>query len=151
MVAAPYTLKDDPAIAATVRGSLTLGRVAVVFLVNQAALATFYHRPLLVQLGKWANGIINRTSANVQAFRDLLNGKPFTLTGFGADGSTAADWQGGAMLSLPGGCKIGMRFVVDSRAPEQARQQVSAAKELPSNDTNVRALRATVAEILIGY
>jgi hypothetical protein len=82
---------------------------------------------------------------------EKLNGKPFTLSGFGADGSTAADWQGGAMLKLPGGCKIGMRFVADSRAPEQARQQVSAAKELPSNDPNVRALRATVAEILIGY
>jgi hypothetical protein len=82
---------------------------------------------------------------------EKLNGKPFTLTGFGADGSTAADWQGGAMLSLPGGCKIGMRFVADARAPAQARQQVSAAKELPSNDPNVRAVRATVAEILIGY
>jgi hypothetical protein len=82
---------------------------------------------------------------------EKLNGKPFTLTGFGADGSTAADWQGGSMLSLPGGCKIGMRFVFDARAPEQARQQVSTAKELPSNDTNVRAVRATVAEILIGY
>jgi hypothetical protein len=83
---------------------------------------------------------------------EKLNGKPFTISGFGADGSTtAADWQGGAMLSLPGGCKIGIRFVVDPRAPEAARRTAAAAKELPSNDPNVRAIRASVAEILIGY
>jgi hypothetical protein len=62
-----------------------------------------------------------------------------------------ADWQGGAMLSLPGGCKIGIRFAADPRAPEAARQQAAAAKELPSNDPNLRAVRASVAEILIGY
>jgi hypothetical protein len=83
---------------------------------------------------------------------EKLNGKPFTVAGFGADGSmTAADWQGGAMLSLPGGCKIGIRFAADPRAPEAARQQAAAAKELPSNDPNLRAVRASVAEILIGY
>ncbi len=82
---------------------------------------------------------------------EKLNGKPFTMTSFGADGSNTADWQGGAMLSLPGGCKIGMRFVADPRAPDDARQQASTAKELPSNDPSVRALRPTVAEILIGY
>jgi hypothetical protein len=82
---------------------------------------------------------------------EKLNGKPFTITGFGADGSSTADWQGGAMLSLQGGCKIGMRFAADPRAPEAARQQTSQAKELPSNDPNVRAVRPTVVEIFIGY
>lgn len=83
---------------------------------------------------------------------EKLNGKPFTIAGFSADGSmTAADWQGGAMLSIPGGCKIGMRFAADRRAPEAARRQAAAAKELPSNDPNLRAVRASVAEILIGY
>jgi len=82
---------------------------------------------------------------------EKLNGKPFTMTGFGADGSSTADWQGGAMLSLPGGCKVGIRFVADARAPDDARQQASTAKELQSNEPNVRALRPTVAEIFIGY
>jgi hypothetical protein len=82
---------------------------------------------------------------------EKLNGKPFKLTPFGADGSTAADWQEGQMLKLQGGCKIGMRFVADSRAPQEARAELASAKELLSSDANVRALRPTVAEILIGY
>ncbi|MPZ38260.1 MAG: hypothetical protein GEU95_09350 [Rhizobiales bacterium] len=82
---------------------------------------------------------------------EKLNGRPFKITGFGADGSTAADWQEGAMLSLQGGCKVGMRFVADPRAPEDARSRLAGQKELLSNDPNVRAIRPTVAEILIGY
>jgi hypothetical protein len=82
---------------------------------------------------------------------EKLNGKPFKLTGFGADGSTAADWQEGQLLKLPNGCKIGIRFAADPRAPQEAQAQLSAAKELLSSDAEVRALRPTVAEILIGY
>lgn len=82
---------------------------------------------------------------------EKLNGKPFKLTAFAADGATAADWQEGALLNLQGGCKMGMRFVADPRAPQEARAQLAASKELLSSDANVRALRPTVAEILIGY
>ena len=82
---------------------------------------------------------------------EKMNGKPFMLSAFGADGSSAADWQEGAMLKLPGGCKIGMRFIADPRAPQEGRAELSASKELMSSDPNVRALRPTVAEILIGY
>lgn len=82
---------------------------------------------------------------------EKLNGKPFKLTPFGADGSSAADWQEGQMLKLQGGCKIGMRFIADPRTPQEARAELASAKELLSSDANVRALRPTVAEILIGY
>ena len=82
---------------------------------------------------------------------EKLNGKPFKLTAFGADGSTAADWQEGALLKLQGSCKMGMRFIVDPRAPQEALAQLASSKELLSSDANVRALRPTVAEILIGY
>jgi hypothetical protein len=82
---------------------------------------------------------------------EKLNGKPFKLTAFGADGSTAADWQGGTLLGLQGGCKIGMRFVADPKAPEDARSQLASSQELTSSDPGVRAVRPTVAEILIGY
>jgi hypothetical protein len=82
---------------------------------------------------------------------EKLNGKPFKLTGFGADGSTAADWQEGALLKLPNGCKIGMRFMADPRTQQQAIAQLASAKELLSSDAEVRALRPTVVEILIGY
>jgi hypothetical protein len=82
---------------------------------------------------------------------EKLNGKPFKLSAFGADGSSAADWQEGQMLKLQGGCKIGMRFVPDARTSPEALAQLKGQKELLSSDTEVRALRPTVAEILIGY
>ena len=82
---------------------------------------------------------------------EKINGKPFTLTAFAADGSTAADWQGGALLGLQGGCKVGMRFVPDPKAPQDARAQLASSKDLQSSDPSVRAVRPTVAEILIGY
>jgi hypothetical protein len=82
---------------------------------------------------------------------ERLNSKPFKITGFGADGSTVADWQGGSLGSLPGGCKVGLRLVPDQKASQDAREKVAAAKELLSTDAGVRALRATVAEILLGY
>lgn len=82
---------------------------------------------------------------------EKLNGRAFKLTGFGADGSTAADWQEGQLLKLQNGCKIGMRFVADPRAPQEARAELASAKELLSSAAEVRALRPTVAEILIGY
>jgi hypothetical protein len=82
---------------------------------------------------------------------EKLNGKPFKLTGFGAGGSTVADWQGGALSSLPGGCKVGLRLSADARATEEARKRVADAKELESSDAGVRAVRPTVSEILIGY
>jgi len=82
---------------------------------------------------------------------EKLNGKPFKLTPFGADGSTAADWQEGQLLKLQGGCKIGMRFLADPRTSQEARAELASASELLSSDANVRALRPTVAEILIGY
>ena len=82
---------------------------------------------------------------------EKANGKPFKLTPFGADGSSAADWQEGQMLKLQGGCKMGIRFVADPRTPQEALAQFKGQKELLSSDAEVRALRPTVAEILIGY
>ncbi len=82
---------------------------------------------------------------------EKINGKPFKLTGFADDGSSVAGWEGGTLAKLPGGCKIGLRLVADRRAPEDARSKLAAAKELTSSDADVRAVRVTVAEILIGY
>ena len=83
---------------------------------------------------------------------EKLNGKPFKLSGFGADGgSSVTGWEGGGLASLPGGCKVGMRLVADSKASQEARSAVTGDKELLSNDPNVRAVKPTIAEILIGY
>jgi hypothetical protein len=83
---------------------------------------------------------------------EKANGRPFKLSGFGADGTAGvAGWEGGALSSLPGGCKIGMRLALDSSAPEEARSAAAGDGEILSNDANVRTLKPKVVEILIGY
>ena len=83
---------------------------------------------------------------------EKANGKPFKLSGFGADGTAGvAGWEGGALGSLPGGCKIGVRFAADAKAPPDARSAVAGDKEFLSSDAGVRALKPTVVEILVGY
>ena len=52
---------------------------------------------------------------------EKLNGKPFRLSGFDQpDGSAVLDWQGGALASLPGGCKVGIRLAADRKAAADA-------------------------------
>jgi hypothetical protein len=83
---------------------------------------------------------------------EKANGRPFKLSGFDPEGGTGvAGWEGGALGSLPGGCKIGMRFAADPKAPQEARAAVAGDKEILSSDAGVRALKPTVVEILIGY
>jgi len=82
---------------------------------------------------------------------EKLNGKPFQLAGFDQDGAgTALDWQGGALDKIPGGCKVSVRLVPDPKASEDARKEAVGAT-LMSSDAAVRAVKPTVAEILIGY
>ena len=39
---------------------------------------------------------------------EKINGRPFKLSGFDADGSASVlGWEGGALNSLPGGCRVG--------------------------------------------
>lgn len=83
---------------------------------------------------------------------EKLNGKPFKIGGFGADGQASVlGWEGGALSSLPGGCKVGLRLAADSKAPPDARSAVTGDKQLLSNDASLRAVKPAVAEILIGY
>jgi hypothetical protein len=82
---------------------------------------------------------------------EKANGKAFKLGGFGENGSSVVDWNGGALDQVPGGCKIGVRLVMDATTPEPAREAVGGEKELFSTDPPVRAVKPKIAEILIGY
>jgi hypothetical protein len=83
---------------------------------------------------------------------EKLNGKPFKVGGFGTDASASVlGWEGGALSSLPGGCKVGLRLTLDSKAPLAARDAVTGDKQFLSNDASLRAVKPSVAEILIGY
>ena len=82
---------------------------------------------------------------------EKLNGKPFKLSGFDQpEGSAVTDWQGGALASLPGGCKVGIKLAPDKKAAAAA-PAAAAGKEFLSNDAKVRAAKPTVAEIIFGY
>jgi hypothetical protein len=82
---------------------------------------------------------------------EKLNGKPFKLKGFEKDGGTTTDWQGGGLLSLPGGCKVGVKFAPDPKAPEAARAETLVGSEFESTDAAMRAVRPSITEIIIGY
>jgi hypothetical protein len=80
------------------------------------------------------------------------NGKPFKISGFDWDnGGAVTDWDGGALDSLPGGCRIGVRFAPDPKAPKEPREKVVGDTEFPSTDPNMRAVKPKVSEMLIGY
>lgn len=78
-----------------------------------------------------------------------LNHKPFKLKGFDADGTASvADWDGGELASLPGGCKASASLHTNSKS---AATDLPAKDQYSSDDPAVRALKPTVSEILIGY
>ena len=82
---------------------------------------------------------------------EKLNGKPFKMSGFDQpNGGSVSDWQGGALETLPGGCRLGIRLVPDAKATEAARNEV-LGKEFMSTDAKMRAVRPIIAEIIIGY
>jgi hypothetical protein len=83
---------------------------------------------------------------------EKLNHKPFKLKGFDKDNNaTISDWDGGALATLPGGCKFGVSLQPDSKASPDAVSALSADKEFTSDDTAMRDVKPKVSEILIGY
>jgi hypothetical protein len=81
---------------------------------------------------------------------EKANGKPFKLVGFADGGGNARDWQGGALDKLSGGCLLGMRFAPNPKTAAEARNKVSSG-ELASDSPDVRAVKATIVEMIVGY
>jgi hypothetical protein len=83
---------------------------------------------------------------------EKLNGKPFKVLGF-SKGRVAAlsDWDGGALATPPGGCKLGLSLRADANASASALAALPAEHEYASGDTALRAVNPTVSEILVGY
>lgn len=83
---------------------------------------------------------------------EKLNHKAFKLRGFDKDGTaTVSDWDGGALASLPGGCKSGVSLRADPKVPADTVTALAADKEYSSADPEMRAVKPAVSEILIGY
>jgi hypothetical protein len=80
---------------------------------------------------------------------EKINKKPFKLSGFDEnDVATVADWDGGELASLAGGCKAGVSLHVKGKT---ATTELPNGDQYSSDDPAMRALRPTVTEILIGY
>jgi len=78
---------------------------------------------------------------------EKLNKKPFKLKGFDKDGiASVATWDDGALAKLPGDCKAGVNMHAAAKGAELPEKD-----EYTSDDPELRALKPTVAEILIGY
>jgi hypothetical protein len=83
---------------------------------------------------------------------EKLNHKAFKLKGFDKDGTaTVSDWDGGALASLPGGCKSGVSLRADPKVAADTVAALAADKEYSSEDPEMRAVKPAVSEILIGY
>lgn len=83
---------------------------------------------------------------------EKLNHKPFKLKGFDANGvATVDNWDGGALATLPGGCKPSASLHADPKASADAIGAVAADQEYSSNDPAVAKTKPIVSEILIGY
>jgi hypothetical protein len=83
---------------------------------------------------------------------EKLNGKPFRLKGFDKfDKAQVSDWDGGALTMLGGDCKIGVSLKPDGKASADARAALTADKEFSSDAPELKAVKPTVAEIILGY
>jgi hypothetical protein len=83
---------------------------------------------------------------------ERINHKPFKLKGLDKDeGSQVSDWNGGALSHLPGQCKVGVRLRPDAKVAAKLREAATGTKEFTSTDAVMRAVRPTVAEIILGY
>lgn len=80
---------------------------------------------------------------------EKLNKKPFKLKGFDKDGiASVASWDDGVLAKLPGDCKAGVNMHAGAKSDAA---ELPDKAEYSSDDPALRALKPTVAEILIGY
>ncbi len=83
---------------------------------------------------------------------EALNGKPFTLLGFGWDfGGRISEWKGGAFDNLPGSCQLIVFFSEEQNVDEAASLKVAGDREFISNQNEMKAVKPRVARIGLGY
>lgn len=82
---------------------------------------------------------------------EKANGKPFKLSGLDElNSGSVLDWNGGALDSLPGGCKVGIRLAAEAKSNDSARAG-AGGNELVSNDAALKTAKLRVIEIILGY
>ena len=97
---------------------------------------------------------LDKPVANGAALAEIetMNGKPFTLTGFGWDlGGYSNSWDGGRLDKPVGGCNLSLRFDPAKDAPGDALDKVNGDVEFLSTDSAVRQVKPVVVEIELGW
>ena len=91
---------------------------------------------------------IGATLAEVEA----MNGKPFTIAGFGWDlGGFAGGWHGGRLDRPVGGCSLALRFDPATNAPGEALDKVNGDVEFESSNAYIQATKPVVIEMILGW
>lgn len=83
---------------------------------------------------------------------ERANGKPFRIQGFGGNsGGVVADWRGGRLGNLGGGCVLGAQLALSAGASDGAQARVSGPKVYASNDPAIRAANPSVGVFWVNY
>jgi hypothetical protein len=84
---------------------------------------------------------------------EKINKKPFNLRAFsGENGGYVTTWDGGALGSLSGGCKISVKFAPDPKAkPVADAPALEGDKEYASGHAGMKAASPRITEIILGY
>lgn len=81
-----------------------------------------------------------------------MNGKPFSLYGFEWDyGGTVADWNGGSLSRLPGGCRLNIVFEADEGASETVQNKVAGDSKFTSDSAAMKAAKPRIRSLSFGY
>lgn len=80
---------------------------------------------------------------------ERANGKPFRIQGFsGSAGGVVADWRGGRLANIGGGCELGVQLALPATA---STGSVSGQKVYTSSDAAIRAAAPTVGVFWVNY
>ncbi len=95
------------------------------------------------------NGIgIGTSLADVEK----ANGGPFRIQGFGGEnGGVVADWQGGRLGNIGGGCRVGLQLALPATVGDAALGPLSGPRRVSSRDAKLRAANPTVGLFWINY
>lgn len=107
-------------------------------------------RVAFTETSAWSvNGIsIGSTVADLEK----ANGRPFRIQGFGGNGGgVVADWRGGRLANIGGGCELGVQLALPATAADSAQARISGPKLYASGDPGIRAARPAVGVFWVTY
>lgn len=110
-------------------------------------------RPATIKLNEDSTATIEglKVMMGLKAVEEI-NGKPFSLNGFGWDmGGNAVDWKGGKLGKVVDGCSVSVQFAPPGTASDKAIGKVSGDKVFSSSDKAMIAVAPVVESLSYGW